>query len=80
MTSPTERQLRELFAADAAGAPSATGLADLTIRRVRHRRRVRAAAASTLVAAVAVVGGPLPRVPDQLRRASAPGRGQVVQG
>lgn len=29
--------------------------------------------------AVAVVGGPLPRVPDQLRRPS-PGRGQVVQG
>lgn len=30
--------------------------------------------------AVAVIGGPLPQVPDQLRRATSPGRGQVVQG
>ncbi|MGY2129495.1 hypothetical protein [Blastococcus sp. SYSU DS0617] len=57
MTSPTERQLRELFAADAARAPDPGGLAALTLHRVRRRRRVRATAATGLIAAVVVAGG-----------------------
>lgn len=57
MTSPTERQLRELFAADAARAPQPGGLAALTLHRVRHRRRVRTTAAAGLTAAVVVAGG-----------------------
>ena len=57
MTDPTEQQLRELFASQAAGAPSAGGLAALTLHRVRHRRRVRRTVASGLIAAAAVAGG-----------------------
>lgn len=57
MTDPTERQLRSLFAADAAGAPSAGGLAALALHRVRHRRRVRQAVAAGLIAAAFCVGG-----------------------
>ncbi|MDT0275389.1 hypothetical protein [Blastococcus goldschmidtiae] len=57
MTDPTERQLRELFAADAARAPHPGGLAALTLHRVRHRRRVRTTAATGLIAAVLVTGG-----------------------
>ncbi len=56
MTDPTERQLRELFAADATRAPDPGGLAALTLHRVRHRRR-RVRAAAGLVAAAVVVGG-----------------------
>jgi hypothetical protein len=56
MTDPIERQLRELFAADAAGAPSAGGLAALARHRVRERRRVRRNVATGLVAALAVAG------------------------
>ncbi|SOC49706.1 hypothetical protein SAMN05660748_2438 [Blastococcus aggregatus] len=57
MSTPTEQQLRELFAADAAGAPDPGGLAALTLHRVRRRRRVRTTAATGLIAAVVVVGG-----------------------
>jgi hypothetical protein len=57
MSSPTEQQLRELFAADAAGAPSAGDLAALALHRVRQRRRVRRTVASGLIAALVVVGG-----------------------
>ncbi|MBN1092917.1 hypothetical protein JKP75_10290 [Blastococcus sp. TML/M2B] len=57
MSSPTERHLRELFAADAAAAPDAGGLATVTLHRVRRRRRVRRTVAAGLVAAAAVVGG-----------------------
>ena len=57
MTDPTERQLRELFAADAAGAPGPGGLAALAVHKARKRRRVRTTAATGLVAAVVVVGG-----------------------
>ncbi|SDE97633.1 hypothetical protein SAMN05660662_0490 [Blastococcus aurantiacus] len=57
MTDPTERQLRELFAADAAGAPDASGLTALALHTARRRRRARAAAAAGLIAAVVVVGG-----------------------
>ena len=57
MTDPTEQQLRELFATDAAGAPHASGLAALALHRVRRRRRARTTAAAGLLATVAVVGG-----------------------
>jgi hypothetical protein len=57
MSSPTEQQLRELFAAEAAGAPDPGGLAALTLHRVRRRRRVRRTAAGGLIAALVVVGG-----------------------
>lgn len=57
MSTPTEQQLRELFSADAAGAPSAGGLAALTLHRVRRRRRVRRTQAALVVAAVLGVGG-----------------------
>jgi len=57
MSSPTEQQLRELFAAEAAGAPGPGGLAALTLHRVRRRRRVRTTAATGLIAALVVVGG-----------------------
>ncbi len=33
----TEEQIKELFAADAAAAPAATGLLDGTMHRVRRR-------------------------------------------
>ncbi|WP_336031909.1 hypothetical protein [Geodermatophilus sp. FMUSA9-8] len=54
---PTEQQLRELFAADAAGAPDPGGLVALTLHRVRRRRRARRTAATALIAAVIVIGG-----------------------
>ncbi len=56
MSTPTEQQLRELFAADAAGAPDAGGLAAVTLHRVR-RRRARMTATAGLIAALVVVGG-----------------------
>ncbi|MFE9205609.1 hypothetical protein [Micromonospora sp. NPDC007230] len=52
----TEQQLRDLFAADAARAPRASGLADGALRKVRHRRRVRTAWVSGVaVSAVSLV-------------------------
>jgi hypothetical protein len=57
MTDPTERRLRELFAAEAAGAPDAGGLAALAVHTARRRRRTRRTRAALLVAAVAAVGG-----------------------
>lgn len=57
MTDRTEQQLRELFAADAAGAPDAGGLAALARHTAGRRRRARATAAAGLIAAVVVVGG-----------------------
>ena len=57
MTDPTERQLRELFAADATGAPRVADLAGGALRKVRRRRRVRLAGVGGLIAAVVVVGG-----------------------
>ena len=42
MSNPTEQQLRDLLAAEAAAAPPAVGLAEGALRRVRHRRRVMA--------------------------------------
>lgn len=57
MTDPTERQLRELFAAEAAGAPPAGGLAALAVHTARRRRRARMTRGALLVAAVVAVGG-----------------------
>jgi hypothetical protein len=58
----TEDQIRDLFAADAAAAPAATGLLDGTMRRVRRRRRQQAAwvaagCVGALAAAVVVAPG-----------------------
>ena len=58
----TEEQIKELFAADAAAAPAATGLLDGTMRRVRRRRRQQAAwvaagCVGALAAAVVVAPG-----------------------
>lgn len=52
MTLHTEDQLRELFAAEADNAPEAVGLAGGALRKVRHRRRVRAAWTATVVVVV----------------------------
>lgn len=57
MTDPTEQQLRDLFAADAAGAPRAGGLAALALHTAQRRRRARATRAALLVAAVVAVSG-----------------------
>ena len=57
MSSPTEQQLRDLLAAEAAAAPRAVGLAEGALRKVRHRRRVRTAWATGLVAVAAVTTG-----------------------
>ena len=59
MSSPTEQQLRDLLATEAATAPRAVGLAEGALRKVRHRRRVRAAWAGGLVAVAAVTTGVL---------------------
>ena len=56
MSTPTEQQLRDLFAADAAAAPQEDDLIDGALRKVRHHRRVRGAAIAGLVVAVAAIG------------------------
>ena len=56
MNTPTEHQLRELFAADAADAPQDVDLTAGALRKVRHRRRARAAGVTGLVAAVVAIG------------------------
>jgi hypothetical protein len=56
MSTPTEQQLRDLFAADAAAAPQEDDLVDGALRKVRHHRRVRRAGIAGLVAAVAAIG------------------------
>lgn len=67
MSSSTEQQLRDLFAADAAGAPQAAGLAKGARHRVRRRRRMLAAwtsGAGTVMVLVAVgVLGPYRQMP-----------------
>ena len=57
MTDPTERRLRELFAAEAAGAPHADGLAALAVHTAQRHRRARRTRATLLVAAVVAIGG-----------------------
>ena len=57
MTDPTEQQLREFFAAEAAGAPGHGGLAALALHTARRRRRTQMTRAALLVAAVVAVGG-----------------------
>ena len=58
MSSPTEQQLRELFASQAAGAPDHGGLAALALHKVRRRRRrARTTVAAGVLSAVVVVGG-----------------------
>ncbi|MGY1753551.1 hypothetical protein [Blastococcus sp. SYSU D01042] len=57
MTDPIERRLRELFAAEAAGAPDAGGLAAVAVHTAQRRRRTQRTCAALLVAAVVAVGG-----------------------
>ena len=56
MSTPTEQQLRELFAADAAAAPQDVDLLDGTLRRVRHHRRIRTAGVAGLVGVGVAIG------------------------
>jgi len=56
MSTPTEQQLRELFAADAAAAPHEGDLIEGALRKVRHRRRVRTAGIAGLAGAVLAFG------------------------
>jgi hypothetical protein len=56
MSTPTEQQLRDLFAADAAAAPQDDDLVEGALLKVRHQRRVRGAAVTGLVVAVAAIG------------------------
>jgi hypothetical protein len=56
MSTSTEQQLRELFAADADGAPEAGDLATGAVRRVQRRRHKYGAVAAG-VAALAIAGG-----------------------
>lgn len=55
MSTDTEQQLRDLFAADAAAAPSAAGLVEGALRKARRTRRVRVAGASGLLVAAGLV-------------------------
>jgi hypothetical protein len=57
MSTPTEQQLRELFAADAAAVHQDDDLLDGVLRKARHHRRIRTAGIAGLVAAVAAIGG-----------------------
>lgn len=59
MSTPTEQQLRELFAAEAGVAPEGGDLVEGALRKVRHHRRVRGAAVTGLGVAVAAIGGVL---------------------
>jgi len=69
MSSPTEQQLRDLFASEASAAPQAVGLTDGTLRKVRHRRRVRTAWAVGMVGVVVLtVGGLTSDALDQQRQ------------
>lgn len=74
MTTPTEQQLRELFAAEAAAAPHDVDLAAGVLRRARHRRRSQLAALGALATAVLVVAGLVGAAVDGsgLRRPSPP--------
>ena len=56
MSVPTEQQLRELFAADAAAAPRDVDLIDGTLRKVRNRRRVRTAGVAGLAGVAVAIG------------------------
>lgn len=56
MNTPTEQQLREVFAADSAAAPQGVDLMPGALQKVRQRRRVRMAGAAGLIGAVVVVG------------------------
>ena len=90
MSTSTEQQLRELFAAEAATAPEAAGLADGAVRKVRHRHRVQVgwlAGASTVVVAASVLAvGGLARQPQNpptaASRSAAPSQlaGEAVPG
>lgn len=56
MNQSTERELRELFAADAADAPDELAVAAAAVRRVHRRRRTRTVAAATTAVIIAAGG------------------------
>jgi hypothetical protein len=76
MTEQLERELRELFAADAERAPCAGPLVEMVVRRVRRRRRTQlawgAGSLAVAVAAVAVLAGGLAGSGHQGRAARTP--------
>jgi hypothetical protein len=57
MSTPTEQQLRDLFAADAAHAPQEDDLMEGVLRKVRRHRRIRSAGIAGPIAVAAAVGG-----------------------
>ncbi|GAA2635631.1 hypothetical protein [Paractinoplanes durhamensis] len=56
MNQSTERELRELFAADAADAPDEQAVAAAAVRRVHRRRRTLTVAAATTAVIIAAGG------------------------
>ncbi|SCG40084.1 hypothetical protein [Micromonospora humi] len=69
MNQSTERELRELFAADAADAPDESAVAAAAVRRVHRRRRtlVVAAATTAVIVAAGVYGVHRPAATPQAR-------------
>lgn len=83
MTSSTEDQLRDLFAAEAAAAPEPLGLADGARRKVRHRRRVHLAWTAVVVGVVlgmsaATATGLSQRSRHEATAAPSPSTGQAA--
>ncbi|MEU8421153.1 hypothetical protein AB0C15_09795 [Micromonospora sp. NPDC048835] len=78
MNQSTERELRELFAAEAADAPDELAVAAAAVRRVRRRRRTLAAAAAltAVIVAAGVYGvyrpAPTPQAQPPVTPSSAP--------
>jgi hypothetical protein len=64
MTAEVEDRLRDLFEADARGAPAPDTLATGAVRRVRRRRRTLAGAGAAVAVTVAVAGGLAGARPD----------------
>ena len=87
MSNPTEQQLRDLLAAEAAAVPPAVGLADGALRRVRRRRRVLAtcvtgvATVAAVTVGVLVAGGPgQPQQPSPAVASAGPASEESATG
>ncbi|WP_436536359.1 hypothetical protein [Actinoplanes sp. HUAS TT8] len=72
MNQSTERELRALFAADAAGAPDELVVAAAAVRRVHRRRRTLTAAAATTTAVILAAGGYIVSRPAATPQAQPP--------
>src|SRR4051794_23566158 len=73
-----ELELRELFAADAAAAPSPAGLADGARRKVRHRVQVQRVAMLGVGVAAAAVAVAVPRLAHAPAGSSPPTPSRVA--